>query len=482
MQKQKQQEEAAQKAERLTKEAAEETASYENILKATLKVNDAVNWKDLKDTTPFAAYVPNPNPKPTLEQFLGRIFRYGFLEIIPYFKDHRLQAEKEAKRGFNRALRKYEKEEKSRLGKYSKEKGAFLKKQDDYNKAIESKKTAYGSLSKQGVVDYFNLVLERSIYPDSLSLFPQVSYEEHSKLALIDMELPNPEQMPKVKEYRYVKTKDAIDDKELGVKEFESFYNNTLLRIALRTIHEVFESDYKQAVETVVFNGWVGGIDPKTGHDFKNCIVSLQVGREEFESINLAKINPRECFRHLKGVSAGSFVNLAPVKPIMLLNTEDGRIVEAGNVLEGFDDNTNLATIEWQEFEILVRDLFQKEFSHEGCKVEVTRASRDAGVDGIAFDDDPIRGGKYVLQAKRYNNLVPLSAVRDLYGTVHNEGAVKGILITTSYYGKDALEFAKDKPLKLINGEELLYMFNKHGYKFKIELTKKQKAASSVPY
>jgi len=166
----------------------------------------------------------------------------------------------------------------------------------------------------------------------------------------------------------------------------------------------------------------------------------------------------------------------------MMLDTKDNRFIKAAEMLGGFDNNTNLASMEWQDFEVLIRDLIQKEFSHEGCKVEVTRASRDAGVDAIAFDEDPIRGGKYVVQAKRYNNLVPLSAVRDLYGTVHNEGAVKGILVTTSYFGGDALEFVKDKPLALINGEQLLYMFNKHGYKMKIELTKKQRAASTISY
>jgi restriction system protein len=134
----------------------------------------------------------------------------------------------------------------------------------------------------------------------------------------------------------------------------------------------------------------------------------------------------------------------------------------------------------WEDFEVLIRDLFQKEFSGEGATVEVTRASRDAGVDAIAFDEDPIRGGKFVVQAKRYNNLVPLSAVRDLYGTVVNEGAVKGILVTTSYYGPDAANFAKDKPLTLINGEQLLYMFQKHGYNFRISLQQKRAASSRL--
>jgi restriction system protein len=43
--------------------------------------------------------------------------------------------------------------------------------------------------------------------------------------------------------------------------------------------------------------------------------------------------------------------------------------------------------------------------------------SRDGGVDAVTFDLDPIRGGKFVIQAKRFNNVVPVSAARDLYGT-----------------------------------------------------------------
>jgi restriction system protein len=90
-------------------------------------------------------------------------------------------------------------------------------------------------------------------------------------------------------------------------------------------------------------------------------------------------------------------------------------------------------------------------------------------VDAVAFDPDPVKGGKYVIQAKRYTNTVDVSAVRDLYGTVLNEGANRGILVTTSNYGRDAYEFAQDKPITLLNGENLLYLLQKHGYHYRID-------------
>jgi restriction system protein len=56
-----------------------------------------------------------------------------------------------------------------------------------------------------------------------------------------------------------------------------------------------------------------------------------------------------------------------------------------------------------------------------------------------------------------------VSAVRDLFGTVHNEGASKGILVTTSGYGKAAYDFANGKPIELISGSNLLYLLKEHG-------------------
>jgi hypothetical protein len=62
------------------------------------------------------------------------------------------------------------------------------------------------------------------------------------------------------------------------------------------------------------------------------------------------------------------------------------------------------------------------------------------------------------------------SGHRDLFGTVINEGANKGILVTTATYGSDAYEFAKDKPLTLLSGGELLSLLAAHGHRAKIDL------------
>ncbi|OBG25304.1 restriction endonuclease [Mycobacterium sp. 852002-51057_SCH5723018] len=67
-----------------------------------------------------------------------------------------------------------------------------------------------------------------------------------------------------------------------------------------------------------------------------------------------------------------------------------------------------------QQFESLIQNLFEK----IGLDTRQTRASRDGGVDCVAYNTDPILGGKVVVQAKRYKHTVGVAAFRDLFGTL----------------------------------------------------------------
>ena len=79
--------------------------------------------------------------------------------------------------------------------------------------------------------------------------------------------------------------------------------------------------------------------------------------------------------------------------------------------------------------------------------------------------------GKIVIQAKSYVNTVDVSAVRDLNGTVINEGATKGILVKTSKFGSDSFEFASGKPIDFVDGKSLLELMSKVGMSnYKIDL------------
>lgn len=455
-----------QTADSMDREQKKYLSEYNNILNQTLKVNDKLDWETQYRRDEYKKWQFN-EIKPNKERiFLDRkVPKQNFLEkILKSLKEKREQKEKEATEEYQQLVNEYEKRKNNSESEYNKEKEMFETEKSKYNAEIDEWKKNFEDGQCNAIERYIKVVLENSKYPKDFEKDYEIEYKENEKILIISYNLPNTDTISNVDGYKYVKTKNEIRAIEMKKRIYEDFYENIIFQITLRTIHEIFESTEENIIEMIIFNGFVSGVDKSNGKDFTNCIISIGVNRKEFEDINLDKVESKECIRALKGLFAGKLAQLAPVKPIMNLNKEDRRFIESRDILDKLESGNNLAEMPWEDFEHLVREVFEKEFSKEGAEVNVTQSSRDGGVDAIAFDSDPIRGGKFVIQAKRYNNVVPISAVRDLYGTMINEGATKGILVTTSYFGTDSQNFVKDKPLTLIDGQNLIYMMKKYGY------------------
>jgi len=264
--------------------------------------------------------------------------------------------------------------------------------------------------------------------------------------------------IPAVAEYKYVKTGDKVTQKARPVRERQELYKRVVAAVTVRTLHEVFEADRSQISETIVFNGHVDTINDATGKQEYPCLVTLMTTRDSFMDRDFARVDPLACLLDLSASVSKNPAELAPVRPVLEFDMVDPRFVEEADVLSGLDQRPNLMELKPNDFESLITNLFTR----MGLETRLTQPSRDGGVDCVAFDNRPIFGGKVIIQAKRYKNTIPVSAVRDLFGSVHNEGASKGILVTTSGFGKASFDFAKDKPLELLSGSNLLYLLKVH--------------------
>lgn len=353
-------------------------------------------------------------------------------------------------------------------GIYLERKEAFYAAQQKHNIAIDAKHVGYLSHNVDEVAEYCEAVLSASKYPESFPKEWDLDYNSDSKLLLVDFCLPNLECIPTLREVKYMATKGEFKEIHLSAKELNELYDSLLYQVTLRNFYELFSSDAAGALISIVFNGYVRAVEKSSGNEVTTCILSVQAEKDEFLAFNLQKINPKECFKSLKGVGSSKLHGITAIAPLARIDKNDRRFVESHDV--AIDTSTNLAAMDWEDFEHLIRELFEKEFASGGGEVRVTQASRDGGVDAIIFDPDLIRGGKIVVQAKRYTNVVGVSAVRDLYGTMMNEGAMKGILVTTSNYGPDSYEFAKDKPLTLLSGANLLHLLEQHGHRARINI------------
>lgn len=256
----------------------------------------------------------------------------------------------------------------------------------------------------------------------------------------------------------------------------KKLYNDCIYGIPILVIMELFKHTVtvEDILTHIAFNGVITDFNKSTGKKESNCVLSLYVSRESFLDIDITNIDPYSCFKSLKGRSYGNELSTpVSISPIFSLSTNDKRFVDDRNVISGIDDSINLAEMDWQDFEHLIRELFSQMLSPSGyTTVKTTQSSRDGGVDVIAINPDPISGGKIIIQAKRYNNTINLSSVRDLHGTLEHEGANSAILVTTSNFGSDSYNYAKDKRIKLINGSNLLELLDKIGYKARIDLRK----------
>lgn len=462
-------------------------SKIETTLTSALTVDPTLDWESMKDRSPYS--IPRPDPAP--HEPLPREPRINDSDFEPRLSlldrlssSRRAQRTKEAIarfeeahtrwkvacEGISRVNRQRDDEHQRQLNTWEKKKMSFLEAQAENHRLVENRRELYSAKSSDAIVEYCDSVLSKSEYPDSFPQSFELEYVPETKTLIVDYQLPALDDLPKIKEVKYVASRDELVETKISESTLRKIYDELLYKIGLRSLYELFEADVVEAIDSVVFNGWVQSIDRGTGQDITPCILSLQARKAEFSQINLANADPKACFKKLKGVGSSKLSELAPIRPILTLNKEDRRFVSAYDVAETLDDSINIAAMDWKDFENLIRELFEKVFSVNGGEVKITQASRDGGVDAVAFDPDPIRGGKIVIQAKRYTNTVGLSAVRDLYGTVHNEGAIKGILVTTADYGPDAYSFAKDKPLTLLNGSHLLHLLAQHGHKAKIDL------------
>ncbi len=310
--------------------------------------------------------------------------------------------------------------------------------------------TAQWEYSKLLLTEYFSDHLPESDVRTSISL--------DSKRVVLEVEAPRSSVVPREKSVRQLKTTGEIRYSYRTDADVRRLYANYLAQIALSTANAVFVLCGDDIAETVVINLFVNAPDPATGRVVENTLISVVASRDEFESIDLAAVDPVSCLKHLNAAVSRNPAEVAPVRPFATVDKADVRFINSVDLIGELDSRPNLMELSPTEFESLVQNLFEK----MGLETRQTRASRDGGVDAVAFDPRPIIGGKIVIQAKRYKNQVGVSAVRDLFGTLQNEGGSKGILVTTSGYGKASFEFARNKPLELIDGSALLYLLKEH--------------------
>lgn len=310
------------------------------------------------------------------------------------------------------------------------------------------------------VVEYFTAALYHSTYsspvwPEGLPREVSAAYAPAARQLVLDWELPRYEIVPEIKSVRYMPSTDEDRETARPATQRRALYRDVLAQVVLLALRDLFAADESGALESVALNGFVDDHDPATGHRARIVLATVTVSRTDFAALRLEQVSAVDCL--VDGVRGR--LSTRPDQRAAVTPGRSPDDVGSGFLTQGGGDEPDLHAMDPIAFESLVADLFRA----MGMRAVTTRRSNDGGVDVEAVDPAPIRGGRIVVQVKRYRGTVPPTAVRDLYGTVQDSGANKGVLVTTSRFGPGSHTFAHGKPLELVSGAELVDLLHRHG-------------------
>lgn len=377
--------------------------------------------------------------------------------------NRRARAEEEARRRFEldwQAAQAAEAHRQQQLAAYRQQydrwANAKLAEIRRHNAGIVEMAAALRNGEPDTVVEYFSAALYASTaWPEDLPRQVSAGYDSAARQLVLNWELPKYDVVPGTKSVRYMPTADQDKETARPAAQHRAMYRDLLAQCVLLTLRELFAADEFGVLDSVALNGFVDDYDPSTGRRANVFLATVMADRSAFSGLNLEQVNAADCLVDgLRGQLSTRPDQRAAVRP--------GRVpsdVGSGVASYGGDEEPDLYEMDPIEFESLVADLFRA----MGMQAVMTQRSNDGGVDVDAMDPTPIRGGKIVVQVKRYRNTVPPTAVRDLYGTVQDAGANKGVLVTTSGFGPGSHTFANGKPLELVSGSELVDLLHRHG-------------------
>jgi restriction system protein len=462
-------EQTQSEAERLDHQARQRVAQFRSILEYTLDIDDRIDWNELVDRStpqPFEFNIPKPaKPDYPAAPVLPPPVPMEWLK--PGAKARRQEHHRQRLVQYKATVDRLEAEWEERMARWSSTYKQAKEQHRDYvdryneyllanSERVKRFRRAFEGGHPAAIIEYIQMVFERSSYPDDFDVAHEVSYDPAQRSLGVRLDLMSFEEFPTEAGYKVNSRTKEVTPIPLKKRELTETYNQSIGQTIVRTIHEVFEAIYTPHVQNVIVNGFVTTTDAATGHVQEVCLVAVETNKETFEALKLESIDAIECLKHLGARFELPLTKQKSVTPHAL----PGSSPQTNDPQQGKWSVERLLQLTPDEFEQLIGKLLNQMFPH--VHVEVTGKTGDGGIDALVTDPNPLIGGKTIIQAKRYSSTVAPTAVRDLYGTLIDSGANTAVLVTTSTFGPSSWRFVRDKPMSLINGTRFVELLIEH--------------------
>lgn len=334
-------------AEVRTAEAVDVLEQIDSLLAATLEVDDYVDIDSLKQKVqhpPFARddlktpvkkppmaepppepqFVPRPAPTGVSKLFKGQKYAEEHARAeSAWAKEHEKwthYVQQELPEHRARVLEEYAEAETRRAEQLSKalaEYKAQCAERErvvaEANQKLEIFKEALAHGDDEAIAEYIGIVLSNSAYPDAFEVGYEWEFDSELKELEIVVIVPPPSDMPNIKAYKYVAAADETRATTCSQKEQRDRYNGAVAAVAIRTFHEVFESDRDGRIQTVSLTVSTETANPATGLNESFPFIAAAADREEFLKFDLRNVDPAQTLAHTRSQVSKNAFGLKPI-------------------------------------------------------------------------------------------------------------------------------------------------------------------------
>ncbi len=149
------------------------------------------------------------------------------------------------------------------------------------------------------VQEYISIVLSNSVYPEHFQVTHEFEFEQSAAELRLRVLVPGPNEISDIKAYKYSKASDEITSTTLSQKECRERFASAVHQVALRSFHEVFESDRRGLIQTISLEVGTNTVDPATGKRVYVPFVIAAAERQAFLAFDLSAVIPALTLEHL---------------------------------------------------------------------------------------------------------------------------------------------------------------------------------------
>jgi restriction system protein len=168
-----------------------------------------------------------------------------------------------------------------------------------HNKELEELIANLGYGTADAIQEYVTIVLSNSVYPEHFPVTHQFEFSQATAELNLRVLVPSPSEVSDVKAYKYSKAADEITATTLSQKESRERYASAVHQVALRSFHEIFESDRRGLIHTISLEVGANSVNPATGQPTYVPFVIAAAERHAFLALELSAVVPALTLDHL---------------------------------------------------------------------------------------------------------------------------------------------------------------------------------------